>query len=974
VALFLRFQAYNAEAIEALNMDPERFRQIKELYDAARESTRDQRAALLAQADPELRLEVESLLARQSDNLILDRPAAEAGGQQTEDPQSSMPAVGTCLGPYRVEGKLGEGGMGTVLRAVDTRMGRPVAVKIAHERFSARFEREVRAISSLNHPNICTLHDVGPNYLVMELVEGETLSSTLKKGPLSTEVALHHARQILAALAEAHGRGIIHRDLKPGNIMLTKTGVKVLDFGLATLEGDTTTLASEHMVMGTPAYMAPEQRQGKPADARTDLYSFGCVLYEMLTGARATAERKPVPAKRLEKIVSRCLETDPARRWQTAGEITKALESTPAAFSKRLWIACGAAVFIVVVVASLVFLRPVPKLTDKDTVVLADFVNNTRDPIFDGTLRQGLAIQLEQSPFLNIMADRQVQSVLLQMKLSRETRVTNPIANEICVREGAAATIGGDITSLGNTYVITLAAIACSDGRTLARQQIQAADKERVLNAVGTAATAMRGKLGESLNTIEKLNRPLEQGTTASLEALKAYSVGWNAVITVGADGAIPHLQRAIQIDPQFALAHAQLGFQYSNMGETVLAAEHTRKAYELRDRVSDREMFFILTLYDREVTGNLQKELQTLESWVQTYPRDGLAVGLVGGWAALGTGQYERGFRAAQEALRLNPDDPYGHQGLFTYSLLRDKFDDAAGAMNQAAERKLELSGYIVNRYYLAFFKGDQAGMEREIARAAGVGGMEHFMSHSQALVLARSGQMQRARTMWEHSIALAQQAGELEKAALYEAAEAVCEAHFLNRAEAKRHAEAALQLAKGRDVEYAAAFALALSGDSAGSERLAESLQQRFPEDTPVQFEYLPTLRARSALARQAPLDAVERLQRALPYDFALPGTAFNARFGGLYPAYVRGQAYLEAGRGREAAAEFQKVLEHRGVVSADPISALAHLQLGRALVLSGDKDKARSAYQEFLTLWKDADPDIPILKQAKAEYSKL
>ena len=500
-------------------MTPDRLQQIEELYHSAREASSGERAALLEQADPELRREVESLLARQNDRLILDRSTQLPG-----DPTMTVLNPGARLGPYQVESKLGEGGMGEVFRAVDTRLGRPVAIKFAHERFSARFEREARAISSLNHPNICTLYDIGPNYLVMELLEGDTIAARLKNGPLPVDQALRYASQIAAALADAHEHGIVHRDLKPGNVMLVKSGVKVLDFGLATWEGDDT-LTGSRMVIGTPAYMAPEQREGKPADVRTDLYSFGCVFYEMLTGARATSDRKPVPSKTLEKIVSRCLETDPARRWQSAVELVSALEA-PRAERTRIWMVPAAAILVALLIAGYFFFRPAPKLTDKDIIVLADFVNNTGDPVFDGTLRQGLAVQLEQSPFLKIMDDEQVQRVLRLMSLPPGARITNQIAHEICVREGAAATIDGTIASLGKNYVITLQAITCQDGATLAREQIQAEDKEHVLNAVGSAATAMRGKLGESLNSIQKLNRPLEQATTPSLEALQNYTAG----------------------------------------------------------------------------------------------------------------------------------------------------------------------------------------------------------------------------------------------------------------------------------------------------------------------------------------------------------------------------------------------------------------------------------------------------------------
>jgi tetratricopeptide (TPR) repeat protein len=376
--------------------------------------------------------------------------------------------------------------------------------------------------------------------------------------------------------------------------------------------------------------------------------------------------------------------------------------------------------------------------------------------------------------------------------------------------------------------------------------------------------------------------------------------------------------------------------------------------------------------LYDRQVTGNLQKELQTLETWAQSYPRDVIPVSITAGWAAFGTGHYERGVQAGEKAILLDPDMPFGY-AVAQHYLHLDRYTEAANALRRAAERKLELPEMLLTRYYLAFLKGDQAGMEREIARAPAEHS-EDWMSHHQALVLARSGRMREARTLWGRAVALSQQDERRETAALYQAAQAVCEAYFENAAAARRWARSALDLAKGRDVEYAAAFALALSGDSAGPQRLARDLAKRFPEDTPVQFEYLPTLRALSAISQKAPLDAIERLEKALPYDLAIPGTAFYAKFGALYPAYVRGQAYLEAGRGREAASEFQKILDHRGIVLADPVSALAHLQLGRAYVVSGDRTRAKSAYQDFLTLWKDADQEIPILRRARAEYAKL
>jgi tetratricopeptide (TPR) repeat protein len=951
-------------------MSPERLRQIEELYHAVRQTTAEQRAALLEKIDPELRREVETLVAQQSGGELLDRPAI-GNVPGPEDPTVTLLVAGACLGPYRIESKVGEGGMGEVFRAIDTRLGRAVAIKTTREQFSARFEREARAISSLNHPNICTLYDVGPNYLVMELVEGASIATLLKNGPLPRKTALLYASQILAALAEAHAKSIIHRDLKPGNIMIARSGVKVLDFGLAKLSGLDETVTASHVVVGTPAYMAPEQRDGRPADARTDIYSFGCVLYEMLTGGRIGVERRRIPSRRPEKIVNRCLDADPRRRWQSVGELEREL-GVAARVRRSTYLATSAAAILALAAAAYFSLHRMPKLSAKDTIVLADFQNKTDDPVFDETLRQGLAVQLEQSPFLALASDESIKQALHLMNRPLETRLTWEVAREICERTGSSAVLEGSIIGLGSQYILGLRASNCRTGEVLGQEQEQAGRKEDVLKALTRIAIQVRSRLGESLATIQEHATPLEQATTSSLEALKAYSAGKIALNAHGARAAIPFFQRAVAIDPQFAMAHADLGWRLWDTAQTDLGAEQVRIAYELRDRVSDRERLYILFLYDREVTGNLQRELQTLELWAQTYPRDLLPRGLTAGWATLGTGQHERGIQAAQELLRLNPDSPSAYT-LALHNFLLDRFAETADLVHLAAERKRESPQFLVTRYYLAFFKGDQAGMNREIARAP----QEHaedWMAHNQAMVLARSGRMQEARPLWERAIALARQAGDGETAAIYEAAEAVCEAHFGNWPVAKRRAEAALQLAKGRDVEYAAAFSLALSGDSAGSQSLVAQLEKRFPEDTCVQFEYLPTLRALAALARHAPKEAIELLQRAIPYDFALPHTGFFAKFGGLYPAYVRGEAFLAAGRGQDAAAEFQKILDHRGLVAADPIGALAHLQLGRAYIASGDSIKAKNAYQEFLTLWKDADADLLVLKHARAEYAKL
>lgn len=613
-----------------------------------------------------------------------------------------------------------------------------------------------------------------------------------------------------------------------------------------------------------------------------------------------------------------------------------------------------------------------PKLTEKDTIVLADFDNKTGDAVFDQTLRQGLGVQLEQSPFLRLVSDQNIQQALHLMNRPTETPLTPDVAREVCERTGGSAVLEGSIAGLGSQYVLWLRATSCRGGDVLAEEQALAGKKEEVLSALSRIATQIRTRLGESLAVIQEHSTPLERATTSSLEALKAYSAAKVAQYAHGGQAAISHLQQAIAIDPQFAMAHADLGFLSWNQGETDLGAEQVRLAYKLRDRVSDRERRYILMLYDRVVTGNLQKELQTLEAWAQTYPRDTAAVGILGGWVAMGTGQYERGIQAGKDTIQLDPNMPYGYTSAAHYTSL-DRFTEAEDLLRKAAQRNLEIPGMLVQRYYLAFMKGDQPGMAREIARAPSEHA-EDWMAHHQALVLARSGQMRQARVMWDRATALANQAGRHEDAAIYTAAEAVCEARFGSYGQARTRARSALDLAKGRDVEYSAAFALALSGELSESQKLAADLAKRFPEDTPVQFEYLPTLHALFAIHNHAPSDAIERLETSRPYDLAMPGTSFFAKFGGLYPAYVRGEAYLAAGRGQEAAAEFQKVLGHRGIVLADPVGVLAHLQLGRVFALSGDKARAKAAYETFFSLWKDADPAIPILTSAKAEYGRL
>ncbi len=693
-------------------MTPDRFRQIEQLFHAARDGSAEERVALLAEADPDLRREVESLLVGADGGEFLDRPAIHNAAQLEEDSTVFQLAAGACLGPYRIESKLGEGGMGTVFRAVDTRLGRSVAIKTTREQFSARFEREARAISSLNHPNICTLHDVGPDYLVMELVEGETIASRLKRGPIPSKTALLYASQILAALAEAHGKGVVHRDLKPGNIMIAKSGVKVLDFGLAKSGQDETATASQ-MVMGTPGYMAPEQREGKPADERSDIYSFGCVLYEMLSGSRITSRRKRLPSRRLEKLIGRCLEEDPGRRWQSVAELERALGSVSA--GGGVWkIASAAAVVLALLAPTYWYLHRRSGLAEKDTIVLADFVNSTGDPIFDGTLRQGLAFQLEQSAFLKVMDDDQVQHDLRLMKFQAGARITDQMAHDVCVREGAAATIAGAIASLGKSYALTLNATTCQDSKTLARQQIQAEDKEHILSALSTAAKGIRGQLGESLSSIQKQSRPLDEGTTASLEALQNYTAGRYELALGRSLSAVRLFQRATEIDPNFASAYYRLGVGYEVAGDMLRSAEYAKKAFALIDRASEYERAEITGYYYR-ATGELDKEIDAWKEAAREYPREWVyhnQLGLI----YVDGGQYEEGLQEAQEAIRLGSDSeaPYRRQ-LDAYICL-DRLPEARKVADQL--RANHIGGSRIHQRFLemAYVADDAAGIAKEI------------------------------------------------------------------------------------------------------------------------------------------------------------------------------------------------------------------------------------------------------------------